>query len=227
MRHTLGGGPDICVRNPAGVLGTLSGVAKASLVGLTLILGGATQAQTVASLPSGGQAIENNGSARPVAAWNDFCRRYPSECAVDTSEPAKITMTPEIWKTIIAVNRRVNARIRPMTDKAHWNVVDRWDFPEDGYGDCEDYQLLKRKLLRERGLPQRAMRMTVVIDELNEGHAVLMIRSDKGDYILDNKTNAVLPWGETGYVYVKREGQDSTAWVSLGGVTSPTATANR
>jgi predicted transglutaminase-like cysteine proteinase len=54
-----------------------------------------------------------------------------------------------------------------------------------------------------------------------------MIRSDKGDYILDNKTNAVLPWGETGYVYVKREGQESTAWVSLGGVTSPTATANR
>ena len=227
MRHTLGGGPDTCVRNPAGVLGTLSGVAKASLVGLTLILGGATQAQTVASLPSGGQAIENSGGARPVAAWNDFCRRHPAECAVDASEPAKITMTPEIWKTIVAVNRRVNARIRPMTDKAHWNVVDRWDFPEDGYGDCEDYQLLKRKLLRERGLPQRAMRMTVVIDELNEGHAVLMIRSDKGDYILDNKTNAVLPWGETGYVYVKREGQESTAWVSLGGVTSPTATANR
>ncbi|HEX8164218.1 MAG TPA: transglutaminase-like cysteine peptidase [Beijerinckiaceae bacterium] len=227
MRHALGGGPDSCVQIPAaGVLGTVSSVAKAGLVGLTLILGGATQAQTVASLPNA-QAIENNGSARPVAAWNDFCRRYPSECAVDTSEPAKITMTPEIWKTIMAVNRRVNGRIKPMTDKAHWGVVDRWDFPDDGYGDCEDYQLLKRKLLAERGIPRRAMRMTVVIDELNEGHAVLMIRSDKGDYILDNKTNAVLPWGETGYVYVKREGQESTAWVSLGGVTSPTATANR
>jgi predicted transglutaminase-like cysteine proteinase len=228
MRHTLGGGPDSCVQIPAArVLGTLSGAAKAGLVGLTLILGGATQAQTVASLPSNGQAIENNGSARPVAAWNDFCRRYPAECAVDASEPAKVAMTPEIWKTIVAVNRRVNGRIRPMTDKAHWNVVDRWDFPDDGYGDCEDYQLLKRRMLRERGLPQRAMRMTVVIDELNEGHAVLMIRTDRGDYILDNKTNAVLPWEQTGYVFVKREGQESTAWVSLGGVTSPTATANR
>jgi hypothetical protein len=37
----------------------------------------------------------------------------------------------------------------------------------------------------------------------------------------------VLPWHETGYVYVKREGQDSMTWVSLGGVTSPTSTANR
>src|SRR5215217_686133 len=217
MRHTLEGRLHTCVQNPvAGILSTVSGIAKAGLVGLTLVLGGATQAQTVASLPANAQAIENNGSARPVAAWNDFCRRHPSECAVDTSEPAKVAMSAEIWKTIVAVNRRVNGRIKPMTDKAHWNVVDRWDF-----------QLLKRKLLRERGLPQRAMRMTVVIDELNEGHAVLMIRTDRGDYILDTKTNAALPWDETGYVYVKREGHDSIAWTSLGGVTSPTATANR
>jgi predicted transglutaminase-like cysteine proteinase len=66
-----------------------------------------------------------------------------------------------------------------------------------------------------------------VIDELNEGHAVLMIRSDRGDYILDNKTSTVLPWDQTGYVYVKRESQDNQAWVSLGGRTSPTTTANR
>ncbi len=207
--------------------GTASRIAKIGLVGVTLLLGGATQAQTVASIPSASYVTERGGGARPVAAWTDFCRRNPAECAVDTSEPAKVTMTPELWRTIVSVNRRVNARIKPATDKAHWGVVDKWDFPDDGQGDCEDYQLLKRKLLAERGVPRRAMRMTVVIDELNEGHAVLMIRTDRGDYILDNKTNAVLPWDQTGYVYVKREGQDSTAWVSLGGVTSPTATANR
>jgi predicted transglutaminase-like cysteine proteinase len=228
MRHTLEGRFETCVQiRSAGVLSTISAAAKGGLIALTLVLGGATQAQTVASLPGSAQAIDNSGSARPVAAWTDFCRRYPSECTVSTSEPARITMTPEIWSAIVSVNRRVNSRIKPTTDKAHWGVVDRWDFPDDGMGDCEDYQLLKRKMLRERGLPQRAMRMTVVIDELNEGHAVLMIRSDRGDYILDNKTNAVLPWDQTGYVYVKREGQETTAWTSLGGVASPTATANR
>ena len=201
---------------------------RAALVGLPLIVGGATtEAQTLASLPSASAAIEKNGGARPVAAWVDFCRRHPTECAVDTSEPATITMTPEVWRTILSVNRRTNARIKPKTDTEHWALVDRWDFPEDGYGDCEDYQLLKRKLLAERGLSRRAMRMTVVIDDLGEGHAVLMIRTDRGDYILDNKTSAVLPWRDTGYTYVKREGQDSTAWVSLGGVGSPVATANR
>ena len=43
-------------------------------------------------------------------------------------------------------------------------MPDRWDLPTTGYGDCEDMQLLKRKLLAERGLPRRAMRMTVVIN---------------------------------------------------------------
>ncbi len=94
MRHTLEGRLHTCVQSPvAGILSTVSGIAKAGLVGLTLVLGGATQAQTVASLPANAQAIENNGSARPVAAWNDFCRRHPSECAVDTSEPAKVAMS--------------------------------------------------------------------------------------------------------------------------------------
>jgi predicted transglutaminase-like cysteine proteinase len=66
-----------------------------------------------------------------------------------------------------------------------------------------------------------------VIDDEGEGHAVLMVRTDRGDFILDNKRNAVLPWHQTGYVYVKREGQDSASWVSLGRSTSPTVTANR
>ena len=81
--------------------------------------------------------------------------------------------------------------------------------------------------LAEAGLPRRAMRMTVVIDEKGEGHAVLTLITDRGDLVLDNKTNAILPWHKTGYVFIKRESQDAVAWVSLGGVTSPVTTANR
>ncbi|HEY8567253.1 MAG TPA: transglutaminase-like cysteine peptidase [Beijerinckiaceae bacterium] len=201
---------------------------KAALFGLTLVIGGATtQAQTLASLPSATQPIDRNGVAKPVAAWLDFCRRHADECAVNTAEPATVELTPATWNTIVSVNKRVNARIKPITDQLHWGIVDRWDFPDDGAGDCEDFQLLKRKVLVERGLPRRALRITVVIDDQGEGHAVLMVRTDRGDYILDNKTNAVLPWAQTGYVFVKREGQDSLAWVSLGGLTSPVTTANR
>ena len=82
---------------------------------------------------------------------------------------------------------------------------------------------MKRKRLAEQaGIPRRAMNVTVVIDEENAGHAVLMIRTDRGDFILDNKRNAVLPWGQTGYTYIKRESQYRTGWTSLGGAQTAT-----
>jgi predicted transglutaminase-like cysteine proteinase len=191
------------------------------------VTGFSAQAEAQGILPASAGGLERVGEARPITAWLDFCQRHPKECAVKPHEPDQITLTPALWRTIHAVNRRVNRDVKPMTDIRHWGTVDRWDLPEDGQGDCEDYQLLKRKLLAEAGLPRKAMRMTVVIDELREGHAVLTLRTDRGDFILDNKTSRVLPWGETGYVFVKREGDDGAQWASLGGVTSPVATATR
>lgn len=192
-------------------------------------LGGAepSAAQTLASLPSPAPVAAVTGDAKPIAAWVEFCQRFPVECTVNSAEPTTIALTPKIWQSIVAVNRQVNGRLKAATDMDHLGIPDQWDFPDDGYADCEDYQLLKRRELAEIGLPRRAMRMTVVIDEEGQGHAVLLVRTDRGDFVLDNKRNAVLPWHQTGYVYIKREGQASMAWVSLGGVTSPTATANR
>jgi len=199
-----------------------------SVVAAMILLGGATtQARTTSTLPEDGTAAEQGAPARPVAAWTEFCVRYPAECKVNSAEPAVIPLTLALWRTLAVVNRQINARIEPITDMDHWGVVDRWDFPDDGLGDCEDIQLLKRRMLIERRLPRRALLMTVVIDDIGEGHAVLMVRTDRGDLILDNKTNAVLPWERTGYSFVKREGQDGRAWVSLNNGASPVTTANR
>ena len=211
-----------------GIMTTIHDILRLGLVAAAVLGGTRTaSAQTLAALPSATVPASIAGEARPVLAWFQFCERNPRECEVDTSQPAMITLTGRVWQTIVAVNRQVNTSIKPMTDQAHWGIADSWEFPTDGAGDCEDYQLLKRKVLEQAGIPRRAMRMTVVIDEKREGHAVLMIRTDRGDLILDNKINNVLPWHETGYVYVKREGQDGTSWVSLGGATSPVVTANR
>jgi predicted transglutaminase-like cysteine proteinase len=122
---------------------------------------------------------------------------------------------------VTSVNVRVNSEIEPVTDMDHWGIIERWDMAEDGRGDCEEYVNIKRKRLVEAGIPRRALRVVVVIDEENAGHAVLMLRTDKGDFILDNKRNAVLAWHQTGYVFIKRESQDRQEWVALGGVTGP------
>ena len=58
--------------------------------------------------------------------------------------------------------------------------------------------------------------MTVFLDEAGQGHAVMMVRTDRGNYILDNRRQAVLAWSDTGYTYIKQEGSQGLAWVALG-----------
>ena len=203
------------------------GVAAAGLAFTAIAAVSPARAQAAGALPVPAVAAATGGAARPIAAWTQFCQRYASECAIDASAPTTIALTPAIWQMINTINRRVNKSLRAATDLDHLNLADRWDLAEDGIGDCEDFQLVKRKLLAEAGLSRRAMRMTVVIDEKGEGHAVLTLITNRGDLILDNKTSAVLPWAQTGYTFVKRESQSAVAWVSLGGVTSPATTANR
>lgn len=203
---------------------------RGSVLAALIAIAGATSVQAqpqTAGLPVASAPIVASGDARAPYAWTDFCKRKPGECTVNPAEPEQVELTPKLWKTMLALNSKVNREIEAVTDQDHWGVVDRWDLPEDGKGDCEDYVLLKRKRLAEAGVPRRAMRVTVVVDEENAGHAVLMLRTDRGDYILDNKRNAVLPWNQTGYVYVKRESQMQVGWTSLGGLATSTVASVR
>ena len=168
-----------------------------------------------------------HGVVDPVPAWTEWCERLPAECVVALSEPVAIEVTATVWAAIQAVNWHVNTTVKPMADAMHWGVADRWSLPDDGYGDCEDYQLQKRRLLALAGLPRRAMRMTAVLDQTGDGHAVLMIRTDRGDFILDNRTSDVLAWSDTQYEYIKREGSDGPAWIALNGKTQTFQVASR
>ena len=167
------------------------------------------------SSANAGPHLFRDNEAPPLAGWVEFCNRSPDECIVDQSEPEILPLTEDLAVLLSSVNLTVNRALIPVTDQNHWGLLDLWGYPTDGMGDCEDYQLLKRKMLREAGLPHRALRMTVVIDENGEGHAVLTVRTDRGDLILDNKTDEVLEWFRTGYRYIKRESAEATAWVYL------------
>jgi predicted transglutaminase-like cysteine proteinase len=208
--------------------GTKRSALKTALIGIALatLACFASSASAQALLPARAtDRIQVVGPAGSTQAWIDFCQRYPDECRVDLSQPARISLNSQVWAALTQVNERVNSSILAVTDQDHWGVLDRWDYPDDGLGDCEDIQLLKRKLLVEAGLPQRALRMTAVSDEQGQGHAVLMILTDQGDFILDNKRNAVLPWWRTGYIFIKREGTSGKAWIALEDYAAPAYTA--
>ncbi len=159
--------------------------------------------------------------------WADFCSRRPDECRVDVAEPVDVAMTPEVMETLEAVNARANAEIEPVSNLDHWGtLLDHWDYPVDGKGDCKIYALWKRRLLLDMGFPRQALLMTIVRDLEGNGHTILTVKTDKGDVILDNMVGEIRYWDETGYKFVKRQSQaDPNVWVSIGPTTMPTTTA--
>ena len=156
-------------------------------------------------------------NTRPPIGWVEFCTEQPQDCATSSSVPRDVVLTSRAWKDLVRINKYVNDTIKPITDLEHWGVVEKWSYPDDGYGDCEDYVLQKRRMLIQAGWPREALLITVVRDKKGEGHAVLTVKTDKGEFILDNQNADILAWLETGYRFVKRQSQsDPNIWVSLG-----------
>ena len=153
--------------------------------------------------------------------WLDFCRRYVTECDGEVLAPADINPAVKTMRQIARVNQWVNAHVKAVSDMEHWGVIDRWDYPFDGKGDCEDFALYKRRVLIDAGFPRQALLMTVVKDEHNEGHAVLTVKTTGGEYVLDNMNDEMKPWNKTGYRFVKRQSQtDQNVWVQIGDPTT-------
>ena len=188
------------------------GAAFAAAILLTAFCGAIAEAASERPL-----FISLGADARPPIGWVEFCSENRRECETRPMEARDVVLTPTAWRDLVRINRWVNGKIKPLTDMEHWGVVERWSYPEDGYGDCEDYVLLKRKMLIQAGWPRQALLITVVRDNRGDGHAVLTVKTDKGEFILDNQNEEILLWSETSYRFVKRQSQnDPNRWVSLG-----------
>jgi len=192
-----------------------------------LAVGWLASALTVAPAAAGEALFISVGeSTRAPIGWVDFCAEHKQECNVAPTAPRDVVLTAKAWKDLQRVNRYVNDRIRPMTDLEHHGVVEKWSYPDDGYGDCEDYVLLKRRMLMEAGWPREALLITVVRDRKGDGHALLTVKTDQGEYVLDNQVQEILLWSETSYRFVKRQSQSNpNQWVSIGDPRPPVATA--
>ncbi|HML08348.1 MAG TPA: transglutaminase-like cysteine peptidase [Xanthobacteraceae bacterium] len=195
--------------------------AAASVIALALL-----------AAPPGGHAqdrplfIAVGETTKAPIGWIEFCVEYDPECKTKPSQPRDVMLSAQAWKDLERVNLYVNTHVKPMTDMEHWGVVERWNYPDDGYGDCEDYVLAKRRMLMRAGWPREALLITVVRDKRGDGHAVLTVKTDKGEYILDNQIDEILLWSDTGYRFVKRQSQsDPNVWVSLGEPRAAPATA--
>jgi predicted transglutaminase-like cysteine proteinase len=153
-------------------------------------------------------------TSQPIGHF-EFCKSHPAECAVRLPKTDPERMTEALWRQITSVNLSVNKNVKPMNDFDIYGKDEVWTYP-DGFGDCEDYVLEKRRVLMNSGIPASNLLITVVRKPDGEGHAVLTVHTDSGDFILDNLASAVRQWDQTGYRYLKRQASDHTGrWVSI------------
>jgi predicted transglutaminase-like cysteine proteinase len=196
-----------------------AGIAAAALAGAPAMPGAQAAGERTLFISVG-------ATARAPIGWTEFCSEYAPECETRQLDARDVVLTAKAWKDLTRINKWVNDTVKPITDLEHWGVVERWNYPDDGYGDCEDYVLLKRRMLMQSGWPRQALLITVVRDKRGDGHAVLTVKTDKGEFILDNQNEDILLWSDTGYRFVKRQSQnDPNVWIALGDPRPATATA--
>ncbi len=189
---------------------------------LAAMTGLALNAMSLSARADGTPHLAVLGPATLPIGFVQYCRDNPGDCQKETiAQPRDVVLDQKSWAVMTRINREVNNAIEPVSDMEHYGVEEYWAIPTDGKGDCEDYVLMKRQKLIQAGFPRESALITVVRDKKNEGHAVLIVKTDRGDFVLDNQAEPILPWHETGYRYIKRQSQTNTSqWVMIGPATS-------
>lgn len=171
---------------------------------------GVTQSYAASHMQTAGR------TSQPIG-HHIYCKTYKNDCKIRAISTKPTKLTKKRWSDLVEVNSFSNSTIEPLTDLEAFNQEEFWTYPTS-YGDCEDYVLMKRHMLMQRGWPASSLLITVVIQPNGEGHAVLTVRTDKADYVLDNLSNKILPWHQTPYTYLKRQSaKHSGRWVDIKG----------
>jgi predicted transglutaminase-like cysteine proteinase len=187
-----------------------------------------------AASPRAGWGNANARSGRGGEDWGSlftaarYAKAVQSAAAAPTAYAAPAYANPavvvpmggEMWKTVGRVNAQVNRAIVFRSDEQTWGVEDYWALPlEQGtrFGDCEDYVLEKRHELLAAGVPAQALSIALVTTSWGESHSVLLVATDRGEYVLDNLSGWVSPWTQAGYHWVARQvpGGGAADWVAV------------
>lgn len=154
--------------------------------------------------------IETGVSVRPPPAFIAFCETWPDECRISAEH--EIAIDARTIALLAAVNVGVNRAIVPQPDPPGRDV---WRL-DTAHGDCDDYAVAKRHALMSHGLPASALRLAVTRTAWGERHLVLVVRTDRGDLVLDNLTDAILPVDRTGLVFESMQRPDKPrGWAAV------------
>ncbi len=180
-------------------------------------IGGLAVSAVFASVPA---AQANAGAflaAKFVAptpkAARDICERYDWACS---HSGKKASLSGQDMELIRRVNRQVNRKTRPVSDQSQYRTIEHWALPTRRGGDCEDFALLKKRELIRQGIAPERLLIAKVLTRKRTGHAVLVVRTDQGDMVLDNLTNRIKKWQDTRYMFLTMQNPKAPeSWVAV------------
>lgn len=159
-------------------------------------------------------SMQLGGEAPMPAGYLSFCQATPRLCNLGgRSRRGAVRLTPDRFQQLQAVTQGVNRSMRAVEDRVRFGVADRWTVG-GGQGDCEDFAMTKRAMLIARGWSPSSVLVALVYFR-GAQHAVLVARTDGGDYVLDNLNSAVKPWRGTPYSWAKIQDPSEFTWRSL------------
>jgi predicted transglutaminase-like cysteine proteinase len=133
-------------------------------------------------------------------------------------------LTEELWADLVRINKEVNSDIRYKLDMKQYGQDDYWTVVEgEGEGDCEDYAMTKiLRLSKETDWDRENLLLAACYVEgtrgrpgRGEGHGVCVARTDKGDYVLDNRHTKVMPYNDLPYKWIMMEDYANKRWVRI------------
>ncbi len=176
---------------------------------------------------SSGSFLVAQRSIKAPPGFSGLCAKYNWACA---STGHSALSNDAVVKLATKVNRQVNRQVRQIEDQQQYGKEEHWALPTSRGGDCEDLVLLKKKMLVERGVAAQDLLIATVLDRRLNSHAVLILRTQSGDLVLDNLTNKIVAWEATGYTFLKLQNPKALSrWdaVLAGGLITDKPTASR
>lgn len=139
----------------------------------------------------------------------DFCQRWPGEC--DMTGEEVIEWSSDLEADLQMISLEVNREVKFVLDPEQYQKEEYWNYPTSGAGDCEDNALEKRRRLVEMGYPRAALRMTTAFHrEQFYAHALLLVETSRGTFVLDQDRDVVELWHQTPYMMEARERKDGS-----------------
>lgn len=147
--------------------------------------------------------VKFDGVAGAPFAHVRFCLNNPAECRapkmVFRGGPTKLTgdRQRELTRVNLEINRAIistNMHESPAQEK--WLI-------SPANGDCNDYAVTKRHELMAKGWPARNLLLAEVVTNWGEHHLILVVRTTKGDMVLDNLNPKVVAWTKPNYEWVR------------------------